>query len=283
MTDEASHGGGSIRRVVVLVDASRVSRAALEEAADLAARRQAELLGLFVEEEALLRSAGLPFAREIGPTSAALRPLDPRRVERRLRAQARELDRLLAELAHRYAISGSLRVARGNVVNQALAHALPGDLLVVGRTGWSPVQRGRVGSTPRSLIREGPLAVMVHGGAAGGHTTTALLDSLEAGPEVLAMAAQLAIRDEQALTVFLPPEEEGGADRLRHLAEDWLEDRGLQATYRTLPSASTEAVARAVRNESGRALVISRRSPFVAPDGGEGLIRAVAPPVVVVP
>ncbi len=283
MTDQASHNGGPIRRVVVLVDASRASRSALEEAADLAARRHAQLLGLFVEEEALLRSAGLPFAREIGLTSAALRPIDRDRVERRLRAQASELDRVLTGLARRYAISGSLRVARGHVVDQALAHALPGDLLIVGRAGWSPVQRGRIGSTARSLIREGPQAVMVHGGTAGGHATIALVDSPEAGPEVLAMATQLTLRDEQALTVFLPPKEEGNPEQLRHLTEDWLEARGLQASFRTLRSASPEAVARAVQAAGGRALVISRRSPSVAHYGGEHLIPAVAPPVVVVP
>lgn len=60
-----------IERVVVRLDAVSDSMAAITEAAGLAARWQATLQGLFVEDEALLRLAALPFAREVGATGAS--------------------------------------------------------------------------------------------------------------------------------------------------------------------------------------------------------------------
>ncbi|MCS5560938.1 MAG: universal stress protein, partial [Marinobacter nauticus] len=64
------------RRILVLLDGSRRSLAALEAAADIARAQQAEVLGIFVEEVSLLRSAGYGFAREAGRSSGVARPMD---------------------------------------------------------------------------------------------------------------------------------------------------------------------------------------------------------------
>ncbi|HKJ71380.1 MAG TPA: universal stress protein [Gammaproteobacteria bacterium] len=277
--------GGDIRRVVVLLDASRASRTALVEAAELAARSGAELIGLFVEEEDLLRSAALPFARELGPTSGALRPLDPARIERRLRAQARELQHLLQGMTRRYAITASLQVARGRVVTQALAYISPGDLIVVGKTGWSSLRRRRLGSTARHLIGEASLTVMVmeQGGGAEAQPTMVLFDHPEAGLRALEMAARIAHRDSRILTVLLPPADPDTLDSLRRQAESWLQARDLAAKVQVLGGLAAETVAQAVRSGNGRALVVSRTSPALAGEAGSRLIEAVGPPVVVVP
>lgn len=275
--------GGAIRRVVVLVDASRSSRAALEAAADLAARRGAELLGLFVEEENLLRSAGLPFARELGPTSTTLRPLDPARLRRRLLAQQREMRRDLERLAKHHAITGTLQVARGGVAAEALANAGPGDLMVVGKTGWSTLRRGRLGSTTLHLVRHAAVTVMVlEEAGAPSHPTMVLLDEPESGLRALAMATQIARRDGLALTVLLPPDSEDQAALLRR-AEEWLAARGIRADFRVLAGTSPRRVAEAVRAGHGQALVVSRASPALAGETGPLLIEAVSAPVVLVP
>lgn len=274
---------GGIRRIVVLVDASRSSRAALEAAADLAARRGAELLGLFVEEEDLLRSAGLPFARELGPTSAALRPLDTARLRRRLQAQQGEIRQALERLARQHAITGTLQVARGAVAAQALANAAPGDLMVVGKTGWSTLRRGHLGSTTRHLVRAAAVTVMVleEAGVAT-HPTMVLFDEPEGGLRALAMATQIARRDGLALTVLLPPATEDQA-ALRRRAEEWLAAQGIRADFRVLAGTSPGRVAEAVRAERGQALVVSRVSPALAGGAGPLLIEAISPPVVLVP
>ena len=54
-----------IQRILVALDASTDSLAALDAAAKLAQCLQAELVGLFVEDVNLLYMAGLPFTREL--------------------------------------------------------------------------------------------------------------------------------------------------------------------------------------------------------------------------
>jgi nucleotide-binding universal stress UspA family protein len=63
MTDQKT--GLAFRRILVALDASVNSLAAIEQAATLAANLEAEQLGLFVEDINLLRIATLPFARQI--------------------------------------------------------------------------------------------------------------------------------------------------------------------------------------------------------------------------
>ena len=79
---------GGFRRILVALDASRESDAALAAAAELAQQLDAELMGLFIEDIDLLNLAALPFSREVAVLSLSGRGLDPERVARELRSKA---------------------------------------------------------------------------------------------------------------------------------------------------------------------------------------------------
>jgi len=111
--------------------------AAAGEVARLARDLRAELLGLFIQDEALLRFAALPFAAEVGFASAATRALDPAALERALRAQAAALERAIAAVLDPGAHAWSLRVARASpadAVHAALAEGYAPALLVPPRS-----------------------------------------------------------------------------------------------------------------------------------------------------
>jgi len=143
-----------IRRVLVAMDASPHSRAALEAAIELASHFEAELRGLFVEDINMLRAVGLPFSRVLGQFSASWRPIDAREIERRLRTRARQIQRLFRELTERSTLSTSFHVARGTVAREILAAAQEADVLVLGRVGWSQTREWRLGSTARVACTE---------------------------------------------------------------------------------------------------------------------------------
>lgn len=119
-----------IRRIVVGLEPVPFSRPVLEAAAELARRMEAELVGLFVESQDLLHFAGLPFAREVGFTSATRRALDVGSMERALRALAKETQETLAAVAGRTAVQWSFRVARGSLAAELLAAAGEADLII---------------------------------------------------------------------------------------------------------------------------------------------------------
>ena len=76
------------RRIVVAIDGSPTSIAALEATAELASAWGSEVVGLFIEDTNLLRMASLPFAREVGSHSGAHRAINPDQFEREFRSQA---------------------------------------------------------------------------------------------------------------------------------------------------------------------------------------------------
>lgn len=119
-----------IRRVIVRLDPALQSRALLEAAVDLAGEMQAELLGLFVENQDLLHFAGLPFARELGFESATRRALDVESMERTLRALAKEARQALESVAARTQVQWSFRVVRGAPAAELLAAAEASDFVI---------------------------------------------------------------------------------------------------------------------------------------------------------
>ena len=116
-----------IRRIVVGFDAGAWRSETLRELAALAVETESELLGVFIEDTDLLQLARLPFAAEVGYTSAARRGLDLATLERALRARADTLRRALAAVLDPAHVAWSFRVAReapSQVLGTALAAAL---------------------------------------------------------------------------------------------------------------------------------------------------------------
>ena len=103
----------AIRRILVALDASLHSLAALEAASELAEALKAELVGIYVEDINLLHLAGLPFAHEVSYLSVAVRQLDSPSMERELRVQAERARQVLAGVAGRRQLRWSFRVVRG--------------------------------------------------------------------------------------------------------------------------------------------------------------------------
>lgn len=119
-----------IRRVIVALDPTLGRRALLEAAAEAAGWMEAELVGLFVEDQDLLHFAALPFALEVGVTSAKRRPRDLESMERLMRALARDAREMLARIAARAPVRWSFRVARGVPLAELLAAAEEADLVI---------------------------------------------------------------------------------------------------------------------------------------------------------
>ena len=156
-----------IRRIMVAVDTSMHSLAALEAASELADALKAELVGVFVEDINLLHLAGLPFAREVRYLSRRDQPLHSVDMERELRVQAAQVRQALASVAARRQLRWSFRVLRGRVAAELLTAAQEADLLALGRTSGTSTRRVQLGATARIVVAQAPHAVLLlqHGHA----------------------------------------------------------------------------------------------------------------------
>lgn len=132
------HEAAAVRRILVALDESARSFAALATAGVLAAELDAELAGLFVEDINLQRLSGLPFVREFSLFSGGLKPVSEAEMERAWRREAQLMQRRVAAAAGRLRLRWSFQVARGKVSAEVSTLAASCELLVLGRgTGTS--------------------------------------------------------------------------------------------------------------------------------------------------
>ncbi|HZA45076.1 MAG TPA: universal stress protein [Rubrobacter sp.] len=262
-----SERGPSIRRILVALDASPSSLVALEEAAKLAAVWGAELAGVFVEDSELLRMAQLPFMQTVGSFSATAQRLDTRRLELGFRADAGRVRRALERIAEKERVEWTFRVVRGPVASEILAAAREADLIMLGRIGWSLAGRRRVGSTVVAIMQASSCPTLIlHQGTPLGSPVLVAYDGSETAQKALSLATLL--RQNEPLDVLILADGPEAARALRDQAAQWLEQRGVEATFRQLVGADVETLARTACDERGGVLVIPAE---ITPAGGEGL------------
>ncbi len=151
----------SRRHIVVALDASSYSQAALRAAAELATLLDIDLEGLFVEDINLLHLSGFPFSREIGSYTATARPLENVVVERQLRTLAALIQQSMNRVVLKSPVRWTFHVRRGSVVNELLAAAQSAEMLSIGRSGQ--VRRTTLGSTARALVQKSQRPLLVLG------------------------------------------------------------------------------------------------------------------------
>jgi len=271
----------AIRRILVALDASYHSLAALEAAAEIAASLEAELEGLFVEDVNLLRAAGSPVAREVRYPFDAVARLDQARMERALRAQAAQARRAIATACEQRQIKWSFRVVRGEVAGEVLAAATEADLLSLGKASRPLIRKVRLGSTARAAAVQGPHCVLVlqrdvHIKA----PVTVTYDGSPTARQALALAARLARKVGGYLDVLLLANRTEEMSRLRAEISAALRGRGQMAQYRQLTEARATTLTQAVRAERSGVLVLS--STILQPEALQALLSDVDCPVLVV-
>lgn len=253
-----------VRRIVVALDASPHSHAALEEAAAMAAGLQAELTGIFVIDTELLRLAALPAARETGLTSARQRALTPESMERALKAQSERARVALEAAASRHRLQSSFRLSRGNVVSELLGAAGQADLMAMGFTGQMGIAGKQLGSAARSIRAQTScsLLLLAPGGQRNGSVVIALSKSGNADL-ALELAAELAERREADLVV-LSCGDSDDHDVLEARIRQQLEGKKLKLIIDDVPLSRFEELPDAIARHHGGLLILGQACSFVA-------------------
>ena len=257
----------TIKRILVAIDASPHSLAALEAAVALAVRFQAELSGLFVEDENLLRLADLPFVQEVGLFSATRRRINGKELERQIRVQSRRVRRVFAVTTQRAQVTWSFRVVRGSVLSEVLTAASEADVLVLGQAGWSLLRRGRLGSTVRGILPERfGLTLILKEGTCLGVPLAVVYDGSPVAERALIAADTLRWEPDndqklaERLIVLLLAEERAKVQTLQRQAASYLADLGTTVRYRSLTRANVLGLVDILQAEGCGTLVLPARS-----------------------
>ena len=194
-----------IRRILLAVDPSEDGGSAVRTAIDLGVVLNAEIEALFVEDIDLLRTAGLPFTRELQSFSAAPRAVRVGTMEQGLRREAQRMRHLLAQHADTANIAWSFSVARGAAVTELLGRSAGYDLLVVSRLGAAVAATDTLEPLLQSLIAASRCAVLIARGALDPlQPVVAIYEGGERGAKLLDLTLRLAEHNRQAAVVVLP-------------------------------------------------------------------------------
>ncbi len=243
-----------IRRIFIAFDASGASLAALESVTALAARLEAELVGLYIEDVNLLRLATLPFARAISAIFAKFQPLSSAEMERALRAQAALAEQTMVRVLAQRNVSWTFRTVRGRVAAELIAAAHEADLIALGLSGGMPPGVSRLGSTARVLLRGAPCPVLLTGeGGVLRPPVLVIYDDSAAGARALALATTLVRLEGGPLVVVV-----SGANtaRLEEAAAARLAKQGVAARFRLVSRGSAVDLVRLVETENAGTLVL---------------------------
>lgn len=142
-----------VDRILVSLDASQHSFAALHAAIELAHHYDASLKGVFVEDTTLLSLAEMPFRQEVGEYSAIVREISTDGMTRGIFVQSRWVIRTFRKLINQTSLTGDFAILRGKVSETIDHESEECDLLILGKTGTNPLRQRRLGSTTKALIR----------------------------------------------------------------------------------------------------------------------------------
>lgn len=274
----------SIHRILVAVDASPHSQAALEAAVDLAARFNAELEGLFVEDLNVLRAAEMPSAQELGKYSARRRRISVHEIERHFRARSRQMRRVFRALVEREGIRGAFRVARGMVQSEIQLAAERADVLIIGRVGWSGIRPRRLGSTARAAcFDEAPrVTVMVQKDARLEPPILVVYDGSSMAGKTLAIGAALVDETSGPLRILLVAEDEEALPSIRAQANACIQGLPIMRQFQGLATGSVTHLAHVIRGTGSGTLVLPAELAPLRDDLVSELVERVEIPVLLV-
>jgi nucleotide-binding universal stress UspA family protein len=273
----------TVHRIIVAIDSSAQAKAAIETAASIAARLNAEILGLFVEDIDLVNLAGLPMGREIGLISGQSRAFDKSALEEGFRVEAARARRELQQVARQSRVVSSFRVVRGRVDVEVVAAAAEGDLLILGTASRSVGFRRRAGSVAVAAAERAPRSVLLmRPGARVQGKALLVYDGSPGSDLAIEAAVRLVGAQDSNLTVLLPAETAARARELEAKIREQLARFRMAPTFLQVRRLEIDDLCRLASQTGSDVLVISGRSPLLAGGAHAQLLERVGCPVLIV-
>lgn len=257
MTNDRSAERG---RLLLELGALAADQQGIEAAARLACLLDLQLHGVFVEDEALLRLAGLPFARELRLPSHAWASLQADEMTLALSRTAAQLQRAIRQHCARLGIGFGFEIVRGDPAVSLARLSASSDILALATPGSAAGQafgcfpgawRAALGSAasvlllpPRIVRGSGPVASVV----------------AENAEPALRLALRIAAGTGEALLALIPPGEERAAEvTLARLRAEGFGD--VPIAMRSLSAMTDTAIIQSLYRQAERLLILARGAP----------------------
>lgn len=216
-----------VKRILVPLDHSNHSVAALKVAVKLAHQYDAEIKGIFVEDINLLNLAEMPFHQEVGEYTALIREISSEGLSRGIFVQSRWVIQSFRRLINQTDLDGDVVVLRGDVNEIIDGESQNCDLVVIGKSGKNILGRSRLGSTAKRMIQYHRIPLLlVEEDNQIGSPMILLFDNSPAGKIGLETARDL-IEPYETLLILLNKDDSEGFSEAKAYLNQWNSTRHL--------------------------------------------------------
>lgn len=277
-----------INSLLVPVDSSAHSRAALEHGVDLGRVYRARMTGLYVLD---IRYLEMPPYLDYSYTFEAVPPtLAPLDVMEKFRVKSERILDDFREVVERAGLSVETRTEEG-VPSQVIVDAGDAhDLIVMGKRGehakWG---RDLLGSTAESVARHSATPVLLaESKSRPMRKALVLFDGSHPANRALKLAADLAVHAAVELKVLTVDDDVGRGMATQQEARSYLEPLSLEATYGLVPGRAAKATASALDDDPVDVAILGMRGHsalhhLILGSTAEQLMRSVELPILLVP
>ena len=229
-----------VERILVSLDSSKHSFAALHAAIELAHHYDAALKGVFVEDITLLSLAEMPFRQEVGEYSAIVREISTDGITRGIFVQSRWVVRTFRKLINQTDLTGDIAILRGNVRETIKQESEECDLLILGKSGTNPLLKRRLGSTTKAMIRSQrkPLLLVEENNRLG-YPLIVLYNASPIGMTCLETARDL-LDPGETLIILLSEDDPQAFQQSKQDLSNWASENQINISYQPYKSRNFE-------------------------------------------
>lgn len=265
-----------IKHILVALDSSQHSMAALEVAAEMASIFQAELEGLFVEDINWFYLSHVPFLSEISEFTGTKRDIGHFSMENEVRAQVKRLKKALQHAGDRLHIKYTFRSVRGKVENELITASSGVDLITLGRLGKSYLKDRALGTTALSILKQTnkPILLLQHG-MQKGQSILVFVDESEVSERALKLAAYLAKKRNSHITILLTDHKSSHLESYRSFIHNTLGNIVRSYRVHLLNTEDISELSKIIREENGGLVIAHRENELFRENSLEKTIVAI--------
>lgn len=272
-----------VHSIMVAIDSSPHASAALEAAARLAVRLQAEIQGVFVEDINLVHLSELPLGREVRLLSGQMRDFDRKTLETDIKSEAGRVRRVFDAKLKGSNLRGVFKVVRGNVEAEVLNAAKGADLLVLGLAGHSAERGTLAGSTAlASAARAARSVLLLRAAMVSTDRAVVLFDDGPGALRALEAAANMVGNQAGELILALPAGAGLTDEAVRALAREVLGEDAPALTISRETPAEPSALCLLAHEKDAGLLVVAADNPILANESHRPLLESVGCPLLLV-
>lgn len=271
------------RKILVAVDTSSHSRAALEAAVTLAKMDEADISGVFVHEKLWKSAHHFSGSSTVNALTGEAETSEADTLQQRIDRLENRLQRQLIRISRQHKINHTWNTKHGRVSDQILEAAKEADLITLGRSGRSLTRKNKLGSTARRVIRKANKPVLIlKKGLRLSQTVTVAYNATPESQKGLRMALNLAKKNDGKLSILVTDGREKSKEKRDKTVEKMVEDSDIPVSVDLFHQISVGRFLNAINNQHSGLLVIPKNQSFLRGAALEITLEHIHCPVLLV-